>query len=96
MKHCSNEMESFKFLKEIILLYVKTKWERLGVEKQPVLLIYDVFQGQKTDKFLDVLKDNTLSTKIPQNMTHVFQPLDLTINKFVKDFMKGKFSTRFS
>ena len=26
-------------------------------------------------------------------MTHVFQPLDLTVNKFVKDLMKGKFST---
>ena len=29
-------------------------------------------------------------------MTHVFQPLDLTVNKFAKDFMNGKFSTWFS
>ena len=29
-------------------------------------------------------------------MTHVFQPLDLTVNKFAKYFMKGKFSTWFS
>ena len=29
-------------------------------------------------------------------MTHVFQPLDFTIKKFMKDFMKGKFSTWFS
>ena len=29
-------------------------------------------------------------------MTHVFQPQDLTINKFPKDFIKGKFITWFS
>ena len=86
-----------KFLKEIILPHLKTERERLGLETQPALLIYDVFRGQTTDKFLDVLKDNNiLSTKIPPNMTHVFQPLDLTVNKFAKDFMKGKFSTWFS
>ena len=96
MKYYSNETESLKFLKEIILLYVKTKQERLGLETQPVLLIYDIFRGQTTDKFMDVLKDsNILSTKIPPNMTHMFQPLDLTVNKFAKDFMKGMFSTWF-
>ena len=59
--------------------------------------MYDVFRGQTTDKFLDVLKDNNiLSMKIPPNMTHVFQLLDLTVNKFAKDFIKGKFSTWFS
>ena len=49
-------MESLKFLKEIILPYVKTKRERLGLETQPALLIYDIFWGQTTDKFMDVLK----------------------------------------
>ena len=34
--------------------------------------------------------------KIPPNMTHLFQPLDLTVNKVAKDFMKKKFSEWFS
>ena len=93
LKPYSNETESLKFLKEIILPYVKTEGERLELETQPTLLIYDVFRGQTTDKFLNVLKDNNiLSTKIPPNMTHVFQPLDFTVNKFAKDFMKGMVS----
>ena len=97
LKYCSNEMKSLKFLKEIILPYVKTERRRLGLETQPALLVYDIFRGQTTDKFLDVLKvNNILSTKIPPNMTHVFQPLDLTVNKFAKDFMKAMFSTWFS
>ena len=43
LKHYSNETESLKFLKDIILSYVKTERERLGLETQPALLIYDVF-----------------------------------------------------
>ena len=44
-----------------------------------------------------MLKDNNiLSTKIPPNIKHVFQPLDLTVDKFAKDGMKGKFSIWFS
>ena len=74
LKHCSNEIESLKFLKEIILPYEKSKQGRLGLETQPALLIDDVFWGQTTDKFLGVLKDNNvLSMEIPPNMTHVFQ-----------------------
>ena len=97
LKHYSNQTESLKFLKEIILPYVKTTRERLELETQPALLIYDFFRGQTTDKFLDVLKENNfLSTKIPPNLTHVFQPHDLTVNKLAKDFMKGKFNTWFS
>ena len=97
LKCYSNDTESLKFLKEIILPYVKTERERLGLETQLALLIYDVFQGQTTGKFLDVLKDNNiLSMKIPPNMTHVFQLLDLTVSKFAKNFMKGMLSTWFS
>ena len=50
LKHYSNETESLKFLKEIILPHVKTERERLGLETQQALLIYDVFRGQTTDK----------------------------------------------
>ena len=93
LKYYSNETESLNFLEEIILPYVKSERERLRLETQPALLIY----LQPTDTFLDVLKDNNiLSTKIPPNMTHVFQPLDLIVNKFPKDFMKGMVSTWFS
>ena len=43
LKHYSKETKSLKFLTEIILPYVKTERERLGLETQPALLIYDVF-----------------------------------------------------
>lgn len=65
----------------------------LRLEVQPALLIYDVCRGHTTNTYL---KDNKMLSKIPPNMKNVFQPLDLTVNMFAKDFMKGKFSTWFS
>ena len=48
-KHYSNEQESIKVLKEIIISYVKKKRERMGMEKyQATLLIMDVFKRQMT------------------------------------------------
>ena len=65
----------------------------LRSEWQKVRLIYDVFRGQTTDKFLDALTENNVIAKeVPPTMTHLFQPLDLTLNRFAKDFIKQKFS----
>ena len=95
--HYSNENEAFRFIEEIILPYIRKEREKLGCLNQKALLIFDVFRGQNTDKILKVLKDNNiLATKVPPNMTHLFQPLDLTVNKVAKDFTKKKFSEWFS
>ena len=54
------------------------------------------FWGQTTDKIIKVLKDNhILVTKIPANMTHLFQPLDLTVKKAAKDYTNQEFSDWF-
>ena len=95
--HYSNENKALKFTEEIILSYIWEKREKLGYPNQKALLIFDVFQGQTTDKVLKVLEgNNILATKVPPNMTHLFQPLDLTVNKVAKDFTKKKFSEWFS
>ena len=49
------------------------------------------------NKVLKVLEDNNiLATKVPPNMTHLFQPLDLTVDTVAKDFTNKKFSEWFS
>ena len=96
-KGYSNQGESFKFLDEVILPYIREERAKLGSDTQQALLIFDVFRGQNTQEFLDALKENDIvATKVPPNMTHLFQPLDLTVNKFAKDYMKQKFSEWFS
>ena len=95
--HYSNEKESIKFINEIILPHLQKERTKIGREDQKALLIFDVFRGQTTDKVLNLLKDNNiLVTKVPANMTHIFQPLDLTVNKAAKDFTRDKFSDWFT
>ena len=73
--------------------YIRQEREKLGRENQKALLIFDVFRGQTTDKVLKIMEDNhVLATKVPANMTNLYQPLDLSVNKAAKDFTRKKFS----
>ena len=57
---------------------------------QSASLVMDVF-------VLTVLKDsNILLVRVPANMTHIFQPLDLTVNETFGTFMHKKFSKWYS
>ena len=78
--HYSSENEALTFIEEIILPYILEEREKLGCPNQKILFVFDVSGDQTTDKVLKVLGDNDiLATKVPPNMTHLFQPLDLTV-----------------
>ena len=49
--------------------------------------------GQITEEVTShLIQNNIYFVKVPNNMTHLFQPLDLTVNGDCKKFMKKKFS----
>ena len=55
------------------------------------------FGGQITDDVTNRLKENNIQVVlVPNNMTHLFQPLDLTVNKHCKFFLKNRFSDWYS
>ena len=63
--------------------------EKIGDADQYALLIWNVFRGRKTEVVTFLLQEHKISNEyVPDNMTDYFQVLDLTINKWVKDFMK--------
>ena len=97
-KHYSNTAESIKLIKEIIIPYIEK--ERITLKlptTQPAFLLMHVFREQMTEDVLTVLKDNNiLLVRVPANMTHIYQPLDLTVNGTFKTFMRKKFSERYS
>ena len=60
-------------------------------------MIWDVFRGQMTDKVKEQLTElNIEYVYVPANMTHFFQPLDLTVNGCAKQRMKKEFVTYYS
>ena len=94
-KHWSNETETVNFIEQVINPYVTDKRKELGLPAdQKALLTWDVFRGQATDHVAQIFDSlNIKVVKVPANMTHFFQPHDLTVNGSAKNFMRKKFVT---
>lgn len=96
--HWSNEDKMIEYIQSIILPYVEGKRKELKLSAdQPALAIFDVFKGQQTEGVLEMLEENNIHVvSVPANCTDRLQPMDLSINKSVKEFMRGKFRDWFS
>ena len=95
--HFSNTEESIKIINEIVIPYVKRERENLENGSLPAFLILDVFIGQMTSEVTNLLlKNNIFIVTVPNNMTHLFQPLDFTVNGHCKVFLKNKFAQWFA
>ena len=62
------------------------------VEGSPTVAIFDNFHGQTTDIILSLLRShNIVPIQLPANCTDKLQPLDISVNKPMKDLLKSKF-----
>ena len=88
--HWSNDRSMIGYLEKIVIPFLKAKHEKLGLPaSQPALAIFDVFKGQQTDNFKQTLQSNNIRfVAVPANCTDKLQPMDLAINKPLKDAMK--------
>ena len=93
-KHFSNTEESIKVINEVIVPYVTSKRKELKLpSNSPALLFLDVFRGQMTQQVTSLLAEkNIIFVKVPNNMTHIIQPLDLSVNGWAKQSMRKKFA----
>ena len=93
-KHWSNEAETLNLIEKIINPYVVRKRANLNLPAdQKALIVWDVFKGQMTQPVLDKLESLNLElVPVPANMTHFFQPLDLTVNGSAKKFLRARFT----
>ena len=91
--HWSNTDTMIDYVNNVILPYVTATRKTLKLSSDhPALVIFDVFKGQCTEEVLKLLVDNNiLYMLVPANTTDKLQPLDLSVNKPAKDFMKQKF-----
>ena len=91
--HWSNEEKMKDYLQLIIIPYVERKRKELKLAAdQPALAIFDVFKAQQTEDILTLLEEHNIHVvSVPANCTDRLQPMDLSVNKSVKEFMRSKF-----
>jgi len=55
-------------------------------------VFFDNFKAQRTDGILQLLEDNNIDCVfVPANCTGELQPMDLSVNKSVKDVLRAQF-----
>ena len=91
--HWCNSVTTIKYIKSIIVPYIQEKRNDLGLPvSYPALVIFDEFTGQTTDEALGLLQENNiLYVIVPPNTTDRLQPLDLSVNKAAKEFLRSQF-----
>ena len=81
-----------------VLPYIQRKRTELNLQYyHPALVIYDEIIGQLTDAVHALLDSNHVYVvKVPPNCTGHLQPMDLAVNKSVKDFLRKQFQIWYS
>ena len=95
-KHWSTEETMVQYIENIIVPYVERTRENFGAD-QSALVIMDNFKGQVTPKINRLLEDNNIhACLLPANTTDLLQPMDISVNKPAKDFLKRKLEQWYS
>lgn len=95
-KHWSTENTMLQYIDNIIVPYVENVRQSLG-ESRPALVVIDNFKGQVTESVNALLEQNDIHTcLLPPNTTDVLQPMDISVNKPAKDFLRSKFQQWYS
>ena len=82
-----------EYVEKILVPYISRKRTELKLSSnQPALLIFDNFKAQPTSSMLKLLDSYNINIALlPANCTDRLQPLDLSVNKAAKDFLRSKF-----
>ncbi len=93
--HWSNETTMIAYIEEIIAPYVIKVRDDLQLDSNhSALAIFDHFRGQLTPKITECLeKYNILSVLVPASFTDRLQPLDISVNKAAKSFLRSEFQS---
>ena len=87
VNHGANENTSLDLIKEVLVPYVRKVRQKLSLpEDQLMLLIVD---GHWNDTVvIEMKRSNGKMCAIPNNRTNIFQPLDLSVNRSCKSFLR--------
>ena len=90
-KRWSNEATTIQYILNIIIPYINNTRDGFK-DDTPALIIMDNFKGQVTSAVTNLLEENNIHVcLLPANTTDRLQPMNLTVNKPAKDFLKRCF-----
>ena len=91
--HWSNETTMKAYIEKILLPYINAKKKELKLHPDyPALVIFDKFTAQGTENLLKLLEGNHIHVvMVPANCTDRLQPLDVSVNKPAKTFLRQQF-----
>lgn len=86
------------YVLKVLVPYVSAKREELHLSSdQRALVIYDRYKGQCTASVLDLLEASNIDVVlIPANCTDRLQPLDVSVKKAAKNFMRDCFQSLYA
>ena len=94
--HWSNESTMLDYIKHIIVPYLRKTRENVGEDKT-ALIIIDNFKGQITESVIQLLEDHNVHVcTLPPNTTDLLQPMDISVNKPAKDYLRARFDEWYS
>ena len=95
VNHWSNEETMLRYVEKIIVPFLNNKRASLHLNKKhPALCIFDHFRGQMTTEFRNMLsKHNIVYVTVLANCTDKLQPLDVAVNKPIKDEIRSRFQS---
>ena len=93
--HWSNEKTMKDYIVKILVPHITKKREDLKLPSDHrALVIYDTFKGQCTPAILELLEENNIDiVLVPANFTDRLQPLDISVNKAAKNFLRDQFQS---
>ena len=96
--HWANEKTTEDYINLLLLPYIKQKRSDLSLQpEQPALVIFDRFKGQCTEKILKLFDENNIRFAIvPAKCTDRLQPLDVSVNKSAKEYLRQQFHQWYS
>lgn len=97
--HWSSEKTMESYLMKVLIPFVNKKKEQLKLaqEQRALIIFADKFKGQITDKFPGLLELNNMSVVMIQaHCTDRLQPMDVSVNKSAKVFLRNEFQEWYS
>ena len=86
-----------EYIHKIIIPYVTAKQKYLKLQpNHTALAIYDESKGRLTPAIFSLLEAYNVVVKVPTNCTDKLQPMNLSVNKAVKDFLRKRFQIWYS